>query len=275
MTPRGTRAYCVNCGQSGPSDARFCSRCGARTPAGQYGSPSEVLPNVKPTSRTLKVFLGIGAVCVLSVGVLSFHESRLSEQRREDNERKKREADAVFTAMTPSQHVQKAQEGLKGPLTADAIAEGLRNVREVPPDAPESAQAKALEQKLLKAQTALLNQIVAQEEENRIAGLSPRERATEETKILKFGWEKSGFGAVMLGDFTIRNSSPYDVKDIEVRCSLSGPSGTVIDHNTRTIYDIVKARSTRVFRSVNMGFIASQSARSGCEIIGVSLVSVN
>ena len=70
----------------------------------------------------------------------------------------------------------------------------------------------------------------------------------------------------MEATFTISNSSDYDVKDIEIRCTHAAPSGTEIDRNTRTLYDIVQARSTRTFPKVNMGFIHSQASRSGCSV---------
>jgi hypothetical protein len=100
-----------------------------------------------------------------------------------------------------------------------------------------------------------------------------RQVALNETKIVKFSWHKGGFNSIMLADFTIRNNSDRDVKDLEIRCEHAGPSGTVIDHNEQTIYEIVKAHSTRTLREVNMGFIASQAAGSKCEILSLSLVN--
>ena len=46
-----------------------------------------------------------------------------------------------------------------------------------------------------------------------------------------------------MGEFTRINgqgkSLAFAVKDIEIRCDHSGKSGTLIDHNSRTIYDVV------------------------------------
>lgn len=88
---------------------------------------------------------------------------------------------------------------------------------------------------------------------------------------LQFRWRKEGFGNVLEADFTIHNKSNYDVKDIEIKCSLFGKSGTLIDSNTRTIYEIVKANSRKTFANFNMGFIHSQAASSSCEVTDLKI----
>ncbi len=91
--------------------------------------------------------------------------------------------------------------------------------------------------------------------------LSPRElkEAIRNQIKLDWEWQKSGFGNVMEADFTITNRSDHDIKDIEIRTVQVGKSGTQIDRNTRTIYEIIKARQTKEFKKFNMGFIHSQS----------------
>jgi hypothetical protein len=63
----------------------------------------------------------------------------------------------------------------------------------------------------------------------------------------------------MLANFTLTNRSDYTYKDFTVKCIHSALSGTVIDRNTHTIYELVKAHSTKKFRDVNLGFIHSHS----------------
>ncbi len=83
---------------------------------------------------------------------------------------------------------------------------------------------------------------------------------------LDYKWNKSGFGSIMMANFTLNNPTAYRFKDFEIKCSHYSPSGTLIDSNTRTIYEIVEPRSKKVVKDFNMGFIHSQAARSGCEI---------
>jgi hypothetical protein len=86
-------------------------------------------------------------------------------------------------------------------------------------------------------------------------------------EIVNFSWSKKGFGNVMEATFTIKNKASINIKDFKIRCEHSAASGSVIDSNTQTIYDIVQANSTRTFRNVNMGFIHTQAVRSSCSIV--------
>lgn len=83
-------------------------------------------------------------------------------------------------------------------------------------------------------------------------------------KIVDFSWQKGGFGSVMLVKFTIKNTAPIDIKDVSIRCEHSAPSGTLIDSNEHTVYEIFKSGATRRLPKVNMGFIHSQATSSSC-----------
>jgi hypothetical protein len=99
----------------------------------------------------------------------------------------------------------------------------------------------------------------------------PKEAALRDIK-LDFKWSKSGFGSIMEADFTITNPTSYKVKDLEVECVHSAPSGTVIDSNTRTIYEVIEPKSKKVIKKFNMGFIHSQAASSSCRIKDLAIV---
>jgi hypothetical protein len=89
---------------------------------------------------------------------------------------------------------------------------------------------------------------------------------------LDFKWHTEGFGSVMIANFTIKNPTQYRFKDFEIKCTHSAPSGTVIDSNTRTIYQTVEPTSTKVVKDMSMGFINSQAARSGCQITDLVVI---
>jgi hypothetical protein len=76
---------------------------------------------------------------------------------------------------------------------------------------------------------------------------------------------KEAFGT-MVADFIVHNPTEYRFKDFEITCTHAAPSGTVIDSNTRTIYEIVEPRSIKRAPNVDMGFIHSQAVRSVCKI---------
>src|SRR4051812_40256416 len=54
-----------------------------------------------------------------------------------------------------------------------------------------------------------------------------RDEVRANLSIRNFSWSASY--SVMTANFTFWNGSDYDVKDVEVRCTHSAPSGTKID----------------------------------------------
>ena len=81
-----------------------------------------------------------------------------------------------------------------------------------------------------------------------------------------YKWHKDGFGTIMIVDFTFTNRSPYPAKDITVTCTHYAPSGTEIDSNTRTIYELIPAKGKKTVKDFNMGFIHSQASSTSCKI---------
>ena len=57
-------------------------------------------------------------------------------------------------------------------------------------------------------------------------------------------------------------------------CTHSAPSGTEIDSNTRTIYELVPAGSKKVVKDFNMGFIHSQAASTYCQIVDYAVATL-
>lgn len=88
---------------------------------------------------------------------------------------------------------------------------------------------------------------------------------------LDFEWHIGGFGNVMLADFTVTNDGARGIKDFTIRCIHSAKSGTEIDRNTKVIYDVVPAKTTKKIRDVNMGLINSQAQSSRCSVINLVL----
>lgn len=88
---------------------------------------------------------------------------------------------------------------------------------------------------------------------------------------LDYTWSTSAGGNVMKATFTIVNPTDRAIKDLEVTCTHFAPSGTEIDHNTRTIYERVPPKGTIVVPDFNMGFIHSQATKSACEVTDLAL----
>lgn len=124
-----------------------------------------------------------------------------------------------------------------------------------------------------------ITQEVAREDQNKPAAVAavpakpaPPSKLSQVT-IEKWSWQKGGFGAVMIATFVLKNVNEVAVKDIEVTCEHSGNSGTMIDTNKRTIYEILKAKSSKTVTNFSMGFVHSQATKSSCSITGYEYIN--
>jgi hypothetical protein len=85
-------------------------------------------------------------------------------------------------------------------------------------------------------------------------------------RISALSWHKDGFGTVMMASFVVHNDNRVSLKDIEVTCSSTGPSGSIIDANTRTVYEVVRDRSYLQVDKLNMGFIRTEATGTKCRV---------
>ena len=77
---------------------------------------------------------------------------------------------------------------------------------------------------------------------------------------------KVGFGNVYEATFSIANRNRYPIKDFTVTCYHAANSGSMIDSNTRTIYEMIPANGTTYVNDFNMVFINTQVVRTYCEV---------
>ncbi len=100
--------------------------------------------------------------------------------------------------------------------------------------------------------------------------VSPSKPALSQV-TLKYSWYKVADGMIMHAYFTIKNEGNQDLKDFVITCQHFAHSGTPIDSNTRTIYEVVRSHSVRTFRDFDMGFIHSQAASTACSIVTANI----
>lgn len=93
-----------------------------------------------------------------------------------------------------------------------------------------------------------------------------RETPISGMQILDWSWEQGGFGVVMIARFRVKNNNPFPVKDPLFKCTLFGPSGTIIDSISTRVFERIEPGKAKLFRNINMGLIASQSAQGRCEL---------
>ena len=141
------------------------------------------------------------------------------------------------------------------------------------------ADLKSLKEQDYESRLAFWNGIVAlapanvdyarkrQEMADRIASFDAlRENPEQGMTVEKVRGRKEGFGNVLVVDITLRNDALSNLKDFQITCESKGHSGTVINSNTRLLYEVVDARSTRTFRKVNMGLLHSQASSTHCTV---------
>jgi hypothetical protein len=98
------------------------------------------------------------------------------------------------------------------------------------------------------------------------------EEALSALEIKKMEWYKGGFENIMLVNATIKNNGKRNVKDIQLECVHSANSGTKIDSNKQVIYETIPAGKSLSIKKFNMGFINSQAAFTGCNIIDAVVI---
>lgn len=90
---------------------------------------------------------------------------------------------------------------------------------------------------------------------------------------LDYTWKKGGFGSIMEADFRVKNNSDHSIKDIEIQCNHYAKSGTKVDSNSRTMYDVIGPNSIQSYQDFNMGFIHDQANTTSCLVKKFSLTS--
>jgi hypothetical protein len=96
--------------------------------------------------------------------------------------------------------------------------------------------------------------------------VDPKAESLKGVSIDKWSWTKGGFDNVMVASFKIKNASSFNVKDITIECVHSSKSGTVIDRNSKIVYERVDAGRSINVNQFNMGFIDIQASSSSCHI---------
>jgi hypothetical protein len=95
---------------------------------------------------------------------------------------------------------------------------------------------------------------------------APAQSILDNVKLSKVSVSKDE--VTMTASFTIENKNAFPIKDVEITCHHFANSGTEIDSNTRTVYEIVPAKGSKRVNAFSMGFIHSQAAKSACAPIG-------
>lgn len=244
--------YCTNCGQPGAQGVRFCAYCGTNVsepfgtvaPLGNFTAPTVARPPKRAGVLALKGFLL--SVLLNIVGVFALLEKGHTSNC------------AAWKAIA---------FGIGFLYILLSLAKWTRGGERVKGEGIALTVAVLLALICVSALVSSSGGSVAERQNaaNPTPPPSTKELLMRDVK-LDFDWEKSGFGNIMLANFTIKNPTQFRFKDFEITCNHFSPSGTKIDSNNRTIYEIVGSGATKRIRNMNMGFIHSQASSSSCKI---------
>jgi hypothetical protein len=116
---------------------------------------------------------------------------------------------------------------------------------------------------------------------DRFAAIAPGEEAAtsgkaaaplDGLKIASQFWRRGGLGSIALVTFTLRNSNPYAVKDIQISCAFTRRDGSHLTDRARVIHDTVNMKSRRTFTRVHVGFVNVTADKAKCALVAANPV---
>lgn len=148
-------------------------------------------------------------------------------------------------------------------LQGEDFEAGLKKIRA-------EARKSALEEnkKILAAHDKELRDVESAAAKDKALAIR-NERFMHTNTTLSFTWKTASFGTVMVADFLITNYNRFPIKDITISCSHYGNSGTRLDTNEITIYEIFYAKRRKRVLNSNVGFIHPQTTKTTCKITAV------
>lgn len=98
-----------------------------------------------------------------------------------------------------------------------------------------------------------------------------KEKAWKSIKLVDFEPSREAFRTVLVINVWLKNEGDTAVKDIEIQCRGKAASGTVIDNNRRTLYQVLEPNHSK-WHEISMGFLHSQVSQLTCSITDFELM---
>ena len=92
----------------------------------------------------------------------------------------------------------------------------------------------------------------------------------EHLRIARQSFRRGGLGSKALVTFTLRNDNDYAIKDPEILCAFRSGDGGYATERSRTIHDIVNAKSRKTFPQTLMGFVNIKASEAKCSLLAAS-----
>ncbi len=100
--------------------------------------------------------------------------------------------------------------------------------------------------------------------------LPPKDELARNIQIEHITYTIGGFDNVLVVKAKLKNHGAIPLKDFLFACVTVSQSGTVLGTPKHTLYQSLAAGQSKTFSGVNIGFVNSQTARAGCDVISAA-----
>ena len=74
-------------------------------------------------------------------------------------------------------------------------------------------------------------------------------------------------GGIMKADIMVTTQNTFAIKDVLLECAFFGKSGTELHKRRETVYEIVGASKSELFKNVDLGVPHSQANAVSCRVV--------
>jgi hypothetical protein len=91
-------------------------------------------------------------------------------------------------------------------------------------------------------------------------------------RISSQSWRRGGLGSRALVTFTLRNTHPFAIKDVEINCAFGRDDGGPLTARRRVVPGLVKPGGRRTFVGVHVGFVNVNVSSAKCALVAATKI---
>ncbi|MGY4308033.1 hypothetical protein ACVIJ6_005276 [Bradyrhizobium sp. USDA 4369] len=91
-------------------------------------------------------------------------------------------------------------------------------------------------------------------------------------RISSQSWRRGGLGSRALVTFTLRNTHPFAIKDVEINCAFGRDDGGPLTARRRVVPGTVKPGGRRTFAGVHVGFVNVNVSSAKCALVAATKI---
>ncbi|NPU63699.1 hypothetical protein HL667_01670 [Bradyrhizobium sp. 83012] len=91
-------------------------------------------------------------------------------------------------------------------------------------------------------------------------------------RISSQSWRRGGLGSKALVTFTLRNTSAFTIKDVEINCAFSRRDGSHVTDRRRVVPGEIRSGGRRTFAAVHVGFVNVNVSTAKCALVAATKI---